>query len=96
MIKDNDPINPNHYKGILIIPAKLVADYIDKDGNLSLEYIDVMRFTMTHEEFIGHLKGQTWKYMLRLGKKDDSVQELSKSSWYLAYLRRFLTYLKDS
>lgn len=90
MLKEKDPINPSHYKGVLVIPADKVKRYLDAEGNLSLEYIDIMRYTMTREEFIGHLKGQAWKYQLRLGKKDDSVQELGKSGWYVEYLRNFL------
>jgi len=93
-MQKDDAINPKHYKGILVIPKEIIKDYQDADGNISLEYIDVMRFMMTEEEFIGHLKGQAFKYQLRLGKKDDSVQELGKASWYLDRLGKFLTYLK--
>jgi len=44
---------------------------------------------MTEDEFRGHLKGQAWKYLLRLGGKDDEVQELGKANWYVDYLRNF-------
>ena len=94
MSQTNDPINPNHYKGVLVIPKDQISSYITPNGDLALEYIDVMKFIMTQEEFIGHLKGQAFKYQLRLGKKDDSVQELKKSGWYLDYLGKFLTSLK--
>jgi len=86
----NDPINPNHYKGVLVIPAEMISDYRTENGDISLEYIDVMRFMMTPEEFVGHLKGQAFKYQLRLGRKDDSVQELGKAGWYLDRLAKFL------
>ena len=59
------------------------------DGSISLQYIECMEFMMTPEEYQGHLKGQTWKYLLRLGKKDDSEQELDKSSWYITALKKF-------
>lgn len=90
-MQENDAINPKHYKGTLVIPPELIKDYIQADGSLSLEYIDVMRFMMTQEEFIGHLKGQAFKYQLRLGKKDDPVQELGKAGWYLDRLGKFLS-----
>ena len=89
-----DQINPKHYKGILVIPAGLVNKFLDSEGNLSLEYIDVMRFMMTAEEFKGHLKGQAFKYLLRLGKKDDAEQEIRKSIWYLDYLARLVSLIK--
>jgi hypothetical protein len=83
----SDAINPKHYKGVLVIPASRVADHTDEHGNISLQYVEVMEYIMTPEEFKGHLKGQAWKYMLRLGGKDDEVQELGKSAWYIEYLR---------
>jgi hypothetical protein len=83
----SDAINPKHYQGVLVIPKERVASHTDADGNITLQYIEVMEYTMTPEEFKGHLKGQAWKYMLRLGGKDDEVQELGKSVWYIEYLR---------
>jgi len=85
-----DAINPKHYQGVLVIPAHRVPSHTDKDGNISLQYIEVMEYLMTEEEFQGHLKGQAWKYMLRLGNKDDPVQELGKSAWYVDYFKNFL------
>lgn len=84
-----DAINPKHYQGVLVIPPDRVKSLTREDGSISLQYIEVMEFLMTEEEFRGHLKGQAWKYMLRLGGKDDEVQELSKSAWYVNYLRLF-------
>jgi hypothetical protein len=87
-----DHINPNHYKGVLVIPAARVNEFRDPvTGDISLQYIEVMEFTLTKEEYIGHLKGQYFKYLLRLGKKDDRVQELSKAEWYVNRLKKFFT-----
>jgi len=86
----NDAINPKHYQGVLVIPSDRVEYHRDIDGNINLQYIEVMEYMMTPEEFTGHLKGQAWKYMLRLGNKDDPVQELGKSAWYVEYFRNFL------
>jgi hypothetical protein len=86
-----DAINPKHYQGVLVIPAERVTALTLPDGSISLQYIEVMEFMMTEEEFKGHLKGQAWKYMLRLGGKDDEVQELAKSNWYINYLQKFFS-----
>lgn len=67
-------INPAHHKNTL--------------GDL--EYIEVMEIILTREEFIGHLKGQIYKYLLRAGKKDPLAQDLKKSEWYQNYLNRYL------
>jgi hypothetical protein len=85
----SDAINPKHYQGVLVIPANRVKELTLPDGSVSLQYIEVMEFMMTPEEFKGHLKGQAWKYLLRLGGKDDEVQELGKAGWYVNYLRNF-------
>lgn len=85
----SDAINPKHYQGVLVIPKDRIKEHTDEAGNITLQYIEVMEYIMTPEEFKGHLKGQAWKYMLRLGEKDDEVQELGKSRWYVDYLRNF-------
>jgi hypothetical protein len=90
-----DAINPKHYQGVLVIPKDRVAYHTDIDGNITLQYIEVMEYIMTQEEFQGHLKGQAWKYMLRLGGKDDEVQELGKSAWYIEYLRSVYKRMKQ-
>jgi hypothetical protein len=87
----SDAINPKHYQGVLVIPAERVKEVQQPDGSISLQYIEVMEFMMTPEEFKGHLKGQAWKYLLRLGGKDDPVQELGKSAWYVNYLKNFFS-----
>ena len=86
-----DAINPKHYQGVLVIPKERVQAVTQPDGSISLQYIEVMEFMMSEEEFKGHVKGQAWKYLLRLGGKDDEVQELGKAGWYVNYLRGFFS-----
>lgn len=71
-IKDNDPINPNHYKEI--IPG--------------WQYYQLMKYML--QGWSGdqsHFLGQGYKYLFRLGKKDDILQDLDKGIWYLNKLR---------
>ena len=35
------------------------------------------------EQYKGFLRGNALKYLCRVGKKDDTVQELKKAEWYL-------------
>ena len=44
--------------------------------------IDIIRASMTHEEFVGFLKGNFLKYRLRAGEKDALQQYIDKSNWY--------------
>jgi len=72
----DEVINPKHYK---IIPP---GDYPD-----GIEYIDVCRYAFGHLRGIEAIAaGQILKYLLRLGKKDDTLQDASKIVWYAQYL----------
>lgn len=52
------------------------------------ECIKVLKAWMSPDEYKGFLKGNALKYICRVGKKDDSRQELEKAEWYLKELIR--------
>lgn len=54
-----------------------------------VETIDYLEDKLTHEEFVGYLKGNVLKYMSRLGKKDKPVQDAKKALWHLDRLISF-------
>jgi|TARA_E500000318_G_scaffold108750_2_gene120254 hypothetical protein len=47
------------------------------------ETIELIRESMTTEEFHGYLKGACMKYMARYKYKGQPVQDLEKAQWYL-------------
>jgi hypothetical protein len=51
------------------------------------EVIDIIRSSMTKEQFIGYCKGNSIKYRLRAGKKDDALQDILKAEQYELYYR---------
>ena len=53
---------------------------------LDIESVDVIKATLTQEEFEGWLKGNAMKYLHRLGKKDDAVQDAKKAIKYLEWI----------
>ena len=53
---------------------------------LDVESVDVIKATLTPEEFRGWLKGNAMKYLFRLGKKDDECQDAKKAMKYLEWL----------
>ena len=57
---------------------------------LSVEAIDIIEMSMTKEEFLGYLKGNALKYMIRYKHKDNPKQDLSKANWYLKKLEEKL------
>lgn len=72
--KIKDAINPEHYQGIV--------------GNY--QYIECMEFILGVSGLKDHLKGQIYKYMMRMGKKDSEKQELDKVIWYARCLKILL------
>jgi hypothetical protein len=70
-----DAINPSHYKDI-------VPGY---------EYFDIMDYMLEGWEGPeAHALGNGLKYLMRLNKKDNNVQELGKAIWYLTRLKSYL------
>lgn len=53
------------------------------NGDSVYECIKVMRAWSTPEEYRGFLKNTIIKYLCRVGKKDEAVQELKKARFYL-------------
>lgn len=47
------------------------------------ETIELIKESMTTEEFHGYLKGACMKYMARYKYKRQPVQDLEKAQWYL-------------
>lgn len=49
-----------------------------------MQYMEMMQYMLPDIE--SHLLGQVYKYLMRNGKKDDTIQELRKALWYLEFL----------
>ena len=52
-------------------------------GDTTYECIKVLKAWMSADEYRGFLRGNAIKYLCRTGKKDETVQELKKSAWYI-------------
>lgn len=55
-------------------------------GDTTYECIKVLEAWLPPEQYKGFLRGNALKYLCRVGKKDETVQELKKSKWYLEKL----------
>ena len=60
----------------------------------STETIDIIKSSMTAEEFHGYLKGACMKYMSRYKYKGNAVQDLEKAEWYLKRLLKEVKAMK--
>jgi hypothetical protein len=54
--------------------------------DMAVQPWEVMQSVMTHEEFVGFLKGNVIKYSMRQGKKD-GTDDAAKALHYLAKLQ---------
>lgn len=52
-----------------------------------MEAIDVIKATLTPDEFMGYLKGNALKYRLRAGDKGPAEKCIAKANWYQARIR---------
>ena len=54
---------------------------------LDVEAIDIIEMSMTREEFLGYLKGNVLKYIIRYKHKGKPTEDLCKGRWYLEKLQ---------
>ena len=67
-----------------------IAPPVDDDVNNPTHYadqgavecIDAMESMLSREEFIGFLRGNSFKYRWRCRSKDNAVKDLRKAQWY--------------
>lgn len=52
----------------------------------NMEVIDVIKKTLTLEEFVGYCKGSVLKYRLRAGLKGSLSEDIAKANWYAKVL----------
>lgn len=64
----------------------------------AVECIDAIQSALTHDEFIGFLKGQELKYVWRAGRKltADIITDLAKAKWYNEKLQQFILNARKS
>lgn len=69
------------------------ADEVQVDGthykDMPIQPWAIMEVVLTHDEFVGFLKGNIIKYSLRAGRKDGS-DDAGKAKHYLQKLREVL------
>jgi hypothetical protein len=59
-------------------------DVVEKPAHYNqggIECIQAIEASMSHEEFIGYLKGNAMKYLWRYRNKN-GVEDLKKAQWY--------------
>ena len=60
-----------------------------------LEAIDIIKASLTADEYLGYLKGNALKYMLREPFKGNPAQDVAKAKWYLSRYHGLLSVNKE-
>ena len=83
IIKPKDAINPSHY-----------ASYFgDNEVIKNMQWLEAIQYLKQYRNpdiFKAAVELQARKYIDRLGGKDDEVQEIKKSIWYLKFLAAYI------
>ena len=61
-------------------------------NNGNMECIDAIRGMLTHDEYIGYLRGNALKYNWRCRYKGKPIEDLRKARWYE---ERLITYMLE-
>ena len=72
----------------------MVEDVVNKPKHYNqgdIECIDAIEAMLTHEEFVGYLRGNSLKYRWRFRYKN-GIEDLRKAEWYE---KRLLKALED-
>ena len=56
-------------------------------NKLDVEAIDLIEMSMTRNEFLGYLKGNVLKYIIRYRHTGKAAEDLGKCIWYLTRLK---------
>ena len=60
-----------------------------------LEAIDIIKASLTADEYLGYLKGNALKYMLREPFKGNPAQDVAKAKWHLSRYHGLLPVNKE-
>ena len=60
-----------------------------------VEAIDIIKTILTPEEYLGYLKGNALKYIIREPYKGNPAQDVAKAKWYLSRYHGLLPVNKE-
>jgi len=75
---DNEPNDHPLYGDYKFDPVHKPEHY----NTGGLECIDAIKGMLTHDEYIGYLRGNALKYMWRFRYKKKPIEDLRKARWY--------------
>ena len=89
---DNEP---NHHSRFSEEATSKTYDVVDRPEhytNGSMECIEAIEGMLTHEEYIGYLRGTAFAYMWRFRDKGKPIEDIRKAGWHE---KRLINYLLE-
>ncbi len=83
---NNDPNDHPLYGDYKFDPVHRPEHY----NNGGMECIDAIQGMLTHDEYIGYLRGNALKYNWRCRYKGKPIEDLRKARWYEERLIRYM------
>ena len=92
LVENDDQWYAKRFELITSAPSPVFSPNHYNSG--SLECIDAIEASMSRDEFLGYLKGNTMKYLWRYRYKGKPEEDLKKAQWYQEKLTT--TYAKET
>lgn len=93
LIDLNDYVGALPQEHLTLKPEGKPVDMVNSPAHYTdggIETIDYIRAKLSHEEYVGYLRGNIFKYISRMGKKDSMAQDAGKLAWYSQELTNYL------
>lgn len=79
---DNEPNNHPRFSEEAMSQSYDPVNRPEHYNTGGLECIDAIRGMLSHDEYIGYLRGNALKYMWRFRYKKKPIEDLRKARWY--------------
>ena len=89
---DNTPNEHPVFSEEAMVKSYDAVDRPEHYNNGGMECIDAIQGMLTHDEYIGYLRGNALKYMWRFRYKGKPIEDLRKARWYE---ERMINYLLE-
>jgi hypothetical protein len=89
-IKDDAPNEHPVFSEEAMAKSYDVVNRPEHYNNGSMECIDAIQGMLTHDEYIGYLRGNALKYNWRCRYKGKPIEDLRKARWYEERLIRYM------
>ena len=89
-VEDDAPNEHPRFSEEAMVKSYDVVNKPEHYNNGGMECIDAIQGMLTHDEYIGYLRGNAMKYMWRFRYKGKPIEDLRKARWYEERMMNYL------